>query len=820
VSKSSQRSPSTHAVAARHPFSRLIRASRAFFRGSIADPVETDLGQYEELVARIRRRDCSLLSDAELRARALTLRLSTAVEREVEIFALVREAARRSLHLSPFDVQLIAGLAMARGRVAELPTGEGKTLAAVFPACLHALAGRGVHILTFNDYLARRDAAWMGPVFERLGLSVGCAREGLAPSEKRAAYACDVTYATAKEAGFDFLRDRLALRRDDLVHRAFHCALVDEADSILVDEARIPLVIAAVEERAADDARELAAIARTLVLGQDFETDAEHRNVFLLEPGIERIEAALGGTDLYAADSQVRLQAIHNALHAEALLRRDIDYVVRAGRVELVDDWTGRVVEKRHWPDGLQAAVEAKEGVARRSRGRILGSITLQHFFGLYPVLAGMTATARSAAHELSEFYGLGAVIVPPHVLSRRVDDPDAVFADRQCKRRALVREIGDVHQTGRPILVGTSSVRESEELAADLTTHGIPCAVLNAKNDEREAAVVAEAGLLGAVTISTNMAGRGTDIKLGGVDERERERVVALGGLLVLGTSRHESLRIDRQLRGRSGRQGDPGSTRFFLALDDELFERYGLTRQLRRRHTGASQQGELSSRALRRDIEHVQRVIEGQSFDIRRRLTTYSALTELQRRIVQERRDALLAWDSAAPGGESASALALLDPELHARGLGYLGSARLAELERRVSLFHLDRSWAEHLAWLQDTRESIHLVRLGGMAPIDEFRKYATAEFLELQRRIDEDIVEEMRTLIAKGDAADADLTHLKGPSATWTYLISDDAFALGVSLAQTKNIGLAASMAFFWGPVLVLTLLLDRWKRRRAS
>ena len=817
--KPNQKSAPIQASNTRGTLSHLMRAGRSFFRRSIADPVETDLGQYHEIVARIRQHDCSHLSNAELRERALAQRERPADERELEAFALVCEATRRSLHVDPFDVQLVAGLAMARGRVAELPTGEGKTLAAVFPACLHALDGYGVHVLTFNEYLARRDAAWMGPVFQRLGLSVGCAREGLSPCEKRAAYACDVTYATAKEAGFDFLRDRLVQRREDLVHRTFHCALVDEADSILIDEARIPLVIAEVEKRATDEARELAALARTLVHGRDFETDAEHRNIFLLDPGIERVESALGDADLYAADNQVRLQAIHNALHAEALLRRDVDYVVRDGRVEIVDEWTGRVVEKRHWPDGLQAAVEAKEGIARRSRGRILGSITLQHFFSLYPVLAGMTATARSAAHELSEFYGLGTVIVPPHIPSRRVDVLDAVFADRQAKKRALVHEIGNVHATGRPILVGTSSVRESEDLASDLTVEGIACAVLNARNDECEAAVVTEAGLPGAVTISTNMAGRGTDIKLGGADERKRAKVVSLGGLLVIGTSRHESLRIDRQLRGRAGRQGDPGSTRFFLSLDDELFERYGLTRPLRKRHASASEQEELSSRTLRNEIEHLQRVIEGQNFDIRRRLAKYSELSELQRRIVQERRDAILGGDARTRASELPDALARLDPELYARGLDCLGAARLAELERRVSLFHLDRSWAEHLAWLQDTRESIHLVRLGGMAPLDEFRKQATAEFLELERRIEEDTVCEMRTLIEKGDAADADLAHLKGPSATWTYLINDDTFSLGVSLGQTKSIGTAAAMAVFWGPVMILMLLLDRCRRRRS-
>jgi preprotein translocase subunit SecA len=549
--------------------------------------VETDLAKFTRAVARVRRcqesDDLARRTDEEIGrlAAALRSRLSTGAPKDdaararIEAFALGVEAARRAVGLDAHDVQIVAGLAMADGRIAELPTGEGKTLAAVFPAAFFALAGRTVHVLTFNDYLARRDAVWMGPAYRLLGLSVGVVQEGLDKPAKKAAYACDVVYATAKEAGFDYLRDRLAFEPDEAVHRPFDVALVDEADSILIDEARIPLVISGMAPAPGFDAARIAAAVSGLEPGRDYEIDAEKANVFPTDAGIRRIESFLGCGNLFAPESQEILAAVHCALHARALLTRDVDYIVRGGRIEIVDEFTGRVMGKRHWPDGLQAAVEAKENVRRGSEGRILGSITLQHFFRLYPALCGMTATARTSAAELKEFYGLGVVVVPPHRPCGRRDLPDAVFTHKGAKRAALVREIAGVHALERPVLVGTASVRESEELAAALAEAGVPCEVLNAKNDELEATVVARAGAPGAVTISTNMAGRGTDIKLGGAAEEEREKVAALGGLYVIGTNRHESLRIDNQLRGRAGRQGDPGASRFFISLEDAIFER-----------------------------------------------------------------------------------------------------------------------------------------------------------------------------------------------------------------------------------------------------
>jgi preprotein translocase subunit SecA len=803
---------------------------RNFYDKATANPVVTDLSPYEAIINRIKERDLKSLPDREFGARMIALHaqargapldINTPLDRDsppdartlVDVFALVREASCRAVGLDPFDVQMIAGLAMVPGGIAELPTGEGKTLAAVFPACLHALAGRGVHVLTFNDYLARRDAAWMGPIYRLLGLSVGCAQEGTAPAAKRAAYAADVTYATAKEAGFDYLRDRIAYETDDLVHRPFHAAIIDEADSILIDEARIPLVISGVEDRATWDARNLAGVVRRLAEGRDYETDAERRNVFLTDAGILRVESLLGGARLYQAGNERLLEAVYCALHAQALLGRDVDYIVRDGRIEIVDEFTGRVVAQRHWPDGLQAAVEAKEGLARKSEGRILGSITLQHFFRLYPRLAGMTATARSAANELKEFYGLTVTIVPPHIPSVRSDAPDAVFTHRLAKREALVREIGEAHAAGRPVLAGTGSVKESEELASDLRGAGVACAVLNARNDELEAGIVAEAGLPGAVTISTNMAGRGTDIKLGGAEERERARAVAVGGLYVIGTNRHESLRIDRQLRGRAGRQGDPGSTQFFISLEDDLFVRYGLSARFVERYRLERRRGELPAGRLQADVAHVQRIIEGQNFDIRRSLTKFTTLVELQRRMVGARRDAILA-------GTGESVLKAADPAFFDEGVSRFGAEKLALLERRAALFHIDRLWSDHLAWVQDTRETIHLVGLGGKTPIDEFQKSGTAAFMELERSIDDCVLSEMENVIHGDGSAELALERLKGPSSTWTYLVNEDQFGWGVELLKGRNIGFASVAAGAFGPLFVMTLIARRIFGRKGK
>ncbi|MGB7294875.1 MAG: accessory Sec system translocase SecA2, partial [Candidatus Aminicenantales bacterium] len=509
------------------------------------------------------------------------------------------------------------------------------------------------------------------------------------------------------------------------------------------------------------------------------------------------------------------LEAVYCALHAEALLRRDVDYIVRADRIEIVDEFTGRVVDNRHWPDGLQAAVEAKEGLARRSEGRILGSITLQHFFRLYPKLAGMTATARPSAEELKEFYGLRVVVIPPNKPSVRIDRPDRVFTHGEAKRSALLDEIREVHAAGRPILVGTASVKESEDLAADLREAGIPCRVLNAKNDELEARVIAQAGLPGAVTISTNMAGRGTDIKLGGPDEMEREKVVALGGLYVIGTNRHESRRIDDQLRGRAGRQGDPGASRFFISLEDDLFERYGLTRMFVEHHRLERQPKALGLKTIQREIDHAQRIIQGQNFSIRKSLWRFSSLVEMQRKMIQDWRE------TVRSAGDGPRILHRKAPLLYEKALARFGRAEVENFERRAALFHIARYWSDHLAWITDTRESIHLVSLGGKTPLQEFQKDVTSAYLKIRPAVEKAVEADLEKLLKKEGPVNLEELIRKGPSSTWTYLVNEDQFGFGIEMIQGKNIGFAAGAALYTGPLFIIALLFSKlFKKKRGT
>jgi preprotein translocase subunit SecA len=784
-------------------------------------PVEVDSSAFRRTIAEVcgfrEERALDRATEGELAARARRIRdrMSSAEPRPadaVEAFALVYEACRRTIGLIPHDVQIIAGLAMVERKIAELPTGEGKTLAAVFTAVLRALAGRGIHILTFNDYLARRDAAWMGPIYRLLGLSVGIVQEGMSRPEKRRAYACDITYATAKEAGFDFLRDRLARDPADLVHRPFHAALVDEADSILIDEARIPLVISGTAGELNVDAGRLVPLVRRLTPGRDYEIDEAKRNVFPTDRGLAALESSLGCGNLYSPENELLLAAIYCALHAEVLLQRDVDYIVREGRIEIVDEFTGRIMDKRHWPDGLQAAVEAKEGISRRSEGRILGSITLQHYFQLYPKLSGMTATARPSALEIKEFYGLDVVVISPHRPCIRVDEPDAVFTHKKAKLEALIREIAAVHASGRPILVGTLSVRESEELAAALEESGIPGQVLNARNDDLEARIIAEAGRLGAVTISTNMAGRGTDIRLGGGAENERDQVASLGGLYVIGTNRHESLRIDQQLRGRSGRQGDPGSSRFFISLEDDIFERYGLKSRFFSRYRLERQADGVADRFLRRDIVHAQKVIEGQNLGLRRTLWSYSLLVETQRQLVGREREKILS--SPAASWEEVK----LPPTLRARGIARFGARRWEEIQGQIRLHYLDQFWADHLAFLADVQESIHIVSLGGKEPLHEFHNRAADAFAGMGRRSKSAVIKTLRRLVRKEGPVDLAAEGLRGPTSTWTYLVDEEQFGWGVELLKGKNIGFAVGAAAFNAPLFILALLMKRLRGRK--
>ena len=796
-----------------HSTRRLLR-NRIGWRQRLArlqgSPVTFDLTTYDEPLAEIERLGTAMerLSDSGIEAHARDLRQRAGASVEpirAEFFALVREASHRALGLRPFDVQVLAAIALDDGHIVEMQTGEGKTLAAVMPAALNALSGKGVHVLTFNDYLARRDAEWMAPVYRMLGLSVGFVQQGIAREERVRAYLADVTYVTAKEAGFDHLRDSLATDPRLLVHRPFHFALVDEADSLLIDEARVPLVIAGSIGREGSRAPQLAALVASLTPGAHFDSDEYGRDVELTDAGIEQAERALGVGSLHGADNYRLLTELNCALHAHVLLRRDVDYIVRDGRIAVVDELTGRVVVDRHWPDGLQAALEAKESLDRQADGQILGTITLQHFLLGYPRLCGMTGTAQTASEELRSLYGRAVVVVPTHRPMIRVDRPDIVFTHRDAKERAVVEEIQRAHATGRPVLVGTLTVEESERLAARLREAGVICQVLNARNDVMEASVIARAGARGAVTISTNMAGRGTDIRLG-------EDEAALGGLYVIGTNRHESPRVDFQLRGRAGRQGDPGESRFFVSLEDDLLVRYGIEALIAGRVVTGKRDEPIDHPVIRAEIARAQRIVEGQNFEIRKTLSRYASVLEEQRREVMTARQAVLHGDEILDAWRRSPSWGAL--------VGEMGedAARLAA--GHVMLFQIDQAWREHLALAADLREGIHLVGLGGQDPLTRFTTDLTVAYRGMEDAIVAATLDALDQIRTNDGHVDLERLGLRGPSSTWTYLVNDDPFRnqIGMMLTGPGRASIAIYAAAIMMPLLLLWGLVDRVLRRR--
>lgn len=706
------------------------------------------LDRYRETVARIRQRDRQAWDDQQLQAESLRLRQQarsgvSPSELLIDAYALVCEAAKRTLGLLPYDVQLIAAIALHEGYLIEQHTGEGKTLSAVMPAYLHALTGKGVHVLTFNDYLAHRDAHWMGPLYTFLGLTASAVQAGMSASDKRQAYASDITYVTAKEAGFDYLRDTIALEIAEVVHRPFHYVIVDEADSLLLDEARVPLVIASEPGASGEDGSRFAAVARQLRADEHYDFDESKRNVYLNEAGAARAEELLGCDNLYESRHSHVLMALNCALHAELLLHRDVDYIVRDGRIELIDEYTGRVADNRHLPDGLQAALAAKEGLPFKAGGKILGTITLQHFLSLYPSLCGMTATAQDSAMEFEAIYNLDVVQIPPNRRNLRIDYSHRIYTDKEAKLRALVQEISIVHATGRPILIGTSSVGESDALAEALTAADVPCRVLNARNDAKEAEIIAKAGELGAVTVSTNMAGRGVDIRLGGGDPEQAEMIASLGGLYVIGTNLHQSVRIDNQLRGRSGRQGDPGSSIFMISLEDELLLKFDIDpaiRQLR-------QDEPLDESLLPGKVAHIQRILMEQNFELRQELNSYSDMLEDQRRMLYEER------------------LRILN-----------GETPMSPSEQRVRLFYIDACWADHLAYAAYVREAIHLTSLVHRSPIDEYHAQIIEAFEQIPAKIEQATADMLARLGGSDDPASWEALGLHSPPSTWTYLMTD--------------------------------------------
>ncbi len=688
-----------------------------------------------------------------------------------QFLAIAREAAERSIRLRPFDVQLQGALRMLAGDVVEMATGEGKTLSGAIAAAGYAIGGRHVHVVTINDYLAHRDAKWMGPLLEALGLTVGWITAESTAADRRAAYQCDVTYASVNEIGFDVLRDQLVTDVEDLVSPNPDVALIDEADSVLVDEALVPLVLAGTTHRETPRL-EIVELVGNLVPGADYDTDTDRRNIHLTDEGARKVEAALGGIDLYSEENvTTTLTEVNVALHAHVLLQRDVHYIVRDGKVHLINPSRGRIAALQRWPDGLQAAVEAKEGIETTETGEVLDTITVQALVNRYPTVCGMTGTALAAGEQLRQFYKLGVSPIPPNEPNIRVDEADRVYITAAAKNDAIVEHIVEVHATGQPVLVGTHDVAESEELYERLRKRKVPAVVLNAKNDAEEAKVIAEAGKLGAVTVSTQMAGRGTDIRLGGSSEVEavdHDEIVELGGLHVVGTGRQHTQRLDNQLRGRAGRQGDPGSSVFFSSWEDEVAEA-NLDEHKRPMETDPT--GRIVSPKAAEMLDHAQRVAEGKLLDIHANTWRYNQLIAQQRAIIVERRNTLLSTPAAR------EELADLAPRRYRELVDKLGEEKLEKICRLIMLYHLDRGWADHLAFLADIRESIHLRALGRQNPLDEFHRMALDAFASLAADAIEAAQQTFETSATIEQEPGIDLSRLARPTSTWTYMVRDN-------------------------------------------
>ncbi|MUV13809.1 preprotein translocase subunit SecA [Noviluteimonas gilva] len=803
------------------------------------------LGQLGGIVKKVNALEVQMqaLSDAELQAKTPEFKDRIAKGESLdkvlpEAFAVCREASRRVMGMRHYDVQLIGGMVLHLGKIAEMRTGEGKTLVATLPTYLNALEGKGVHVVTVNDYLARRDSAWMGKLYNWLGLSVGVVYPGMPHSDKHAAYAADITYGTNNEFGFDYLRDNMALAKEDRYQRGLHYAIVDEVDSILIDEARTPLIISGPADESQDLYHVIDAIVPNLSRQKteesegDYFVDEKGKQVHLSEAGMEHVEDLLreagvlkGDEDaLYAAQNIHVVHHLNAALRAHAIYQRDVDYIVRDDEVVIVDEFTGRTLPGRRWSDGLHQAVEAKERVAVQRENQTLASITFQNLFRMYGKLSGMTGTADTEAYEFQNIYGLEVIVIPTHRPMVRKDHSDLVFLNRAGKYRAVAKEIQECNAKGQPVLVGTTSIEVSELLSEQLQALGIVHEVLNAKQHEREAHIVANAGRPGAVTIATNMAGRGTDIVLGGSLEAElqalgedapeadkarvreawqqrHDAVKAAGGLHIVGTERHESRRIDNQLRGRSGRQGDPGSSRFYLSLEDNLMRIFAadwVQRVMAR--MGLKEDDIIESPLVTKQIANAQRKVEAHNFDIRKNLLDFDDVNNDQRKVIYQQRDELLDADSVEENvigiREDVVAdlvarfvplnsideqwdLQGLDAELNnefnvepgiarvvaerkeidAEGIAKEVQQRLAQLfddkqaqigpenmrmlEKHIMLNVLDQNWKEHLGRMDYLRQGIHLRGYAQKQPKQEYKKEAFELFGEMLEKVKREVV-----------------------------------------------------------------------------
>lgn len=684
-----------------------------------------------------------------------------------DIFARVYKAVQRTLRITPFDEQLAAAFALAEGKMVQMQTGEGKTLCAVFAACAEALTSGGqTHILTFNDYLAQRDYEWMKPVYDEMGVSVGCITGKTPRGERAELYGRQVLYSTAKEAGFDYLRGFVLFDEKPYFPEVLNFAIIDEADSILIDEARIPLVIAGdVEVRESGDMAEIYEKAEELGAGC-FEVDEETRNAYLTDKGADKAEE-LFGCDMYAEGSETLLAKVCACLKAREVLKEDKDYILKDGAVVLIDEFTGRAAPGRVFPGDLQAAAEAKHGLKISSRGRIMGSIALQYFARLYPKLSGMTGTAEQSREEFEKIYGILTQTIPTRLPVARVDRPFELYCDAEEKCRAILEAIKEASDVNRPVLVGSDSIEESESIAAALEDMGIRCAVLNAKNDFEEAKIIAGAGGRGAVTISTNMAGRGVDIKLGGEDCSDKDYVLGTGGLLVLATSARESSRITMQLRGRAGRQGDIGESRAFAALDDPVFANNDLKGLAGRHYPAKKTGGVLEDKVLLREAERAQRIAENNAFEDRVQLMKYTLIGEKHREVTFRRRRSLL------DGTYNSEFWQKDAPELYEKALERFPEEELQTLQNLVLAALLNEFWCDYLDYTTYLREGIHLTQIAGRNPAEEYNIACEEYYENAASSIPERMADKLADVLECERLCDY---RLEKPTRTYTYLLDD--------------------------------------------
>lgn len=748
--------------------------------------VHYDLHKIKPLLHQIKQQQILIKNLSDIEIKYLSKNLQTKAKNNipldnllVEAYTLVLESFRRIYAIELFDTQILGSILLHQQNIVEMQTGEGKTFAATMPAYLNALSGRGMHILTFNDYLAKRDRFWVGKIYEYLELSVGYIHEHSSTQERKAAYQADITYLTAKEAGFDYLRDNLVKDVDDIVHRPLHYAIIDEADSILIDEARIPLVIAGKSDDKNLNLNNILNHIKNFQSAIDFETDEYKRNIFLTENGILKAQDVFKIDNLYEAKYKYILTEINLALHACFLLNRDVDYIVKNNKIESIDEFTGRIAGKRRWPNGLQAALEAKENLDINNEGVILNSISLQHYLNYYPKLAGMTGTAAEAADEFFDFYSLNTFVIPTNKPCIRINKPDKIFTHKDAKEKSLLKKIIELCKEKQPVLVGTTTIKESERIALILKNANIPSKILNAKNDELEAEIISKAGSLGEIIISTNMAGRGTDIKLGPNSEEENEQVKKLGGLYVIGTNKHESKRIDKQLSGRAGRLGDPGISEFYISLEDDLIVQYGINELIPRKHYPSKKDDPINNLVVEREINRAQRIIEGENFEIRKDLLKYSSLVERQRMILQGKREKILFnINSSILKNKSKTKYNQLLPEV--------GEEILLQVEKEIALYFLDIAWSDHLNFIEHIKEGIHLISLGNTtlftgnrSPVDDFNSQIVDGFKILLEDFETNIINTFEKANITKNGLDRKKEGLDFPSSTWTYLINDNPF-----------------------------------------